>query len=69
MRLVVLVPAADNWFAELQKRRGLSRFDVAVTKSDVKSTLSIPFKKARIMDHWATRVGAQIKVEVSDADV
>jgi len=42
---------------------------VAVTKSDVKSTLSIPFKKARIMDHWATRVGAQIKVEVSDADV
>ena len=28
-------------------------------------TLSIPFKKARIMEHWATRIGAQLKLNVS----
>ena len=29
-------------------------------------TLTIPFKKARIMEHWATRVGAQLKVDISE---
>jgi len=32
-------------------------------------TLMIPFKKARIMEHWATRVGPQMKMEFSDAEV
>jgi hypothetical protein len=32
-------------------------------------TLTIPFKKARIMEHWATRVGVQMKMEFSDAEV
>jgi len=27
-------------------------------------TLTIPFKKARIMEHWATRIGAQLKFDV-----
>jgi hypothetical protein len=31
-------------------------------------TLTIPFKKARIMEHWATRVGAEMKMEFSDAE-
>jgi hypothetical protein len=31
--------------------------------------LTVPFKKARIMEHWAMRVGAQMKMEVSDAGV
>ena len=30
-------------------------------------TLTIPFKKARIMEHWASRVGAHLKLEASDA--
>jgi hypothetical protein len=30
---------------------------------------TVPFKKARIMEHWASRVGAQMKMEVSDAPV
>lgn len=30
-------------------------------------TLVIPFKKARIMKHWATRVGAELTLESSEA--
>ena len=31
--------------------------------------LTVPFKKARIMEHWASRVGARMKMEVSVAGV
>ena len=31
-------------------------------------TLSIPYKKARIMEHWAARVGARMRLEVSNAE-
>jgi hypothetical protein len=31
-------------------------------------TLKMPFKKARIMEHWAERVGAQLRLEASDAE-
>jgi hypothetical protein len=30
-------------------------------------TLTMPFKKARIMEHWATRVGAELSVEMTEA--
>jgi hypothetical protein len=30
-------------------------------------SLTIPFKKARIMEHWAARVGAEMKLQLSDA--
>jgi len=32
-------------------------------------TFTVPFKKARIMEQWAERVGAEIKQELSDAEI
>ena len=29
-------------------------------------TLTMPFKKARIMEHWATRVGAQLRLDTAE---
>lgn len=30
-------------------------------------TITVPFKKARIMEHWASRVGAELKLDTSEA--
>jgi hypothetical protein len=29
-------------------------------------SVSVPYKKARIMKHWATRVGAEVRCDVVD---
>jgi hypothetical protein len=41
-------------------------FGSSVLKSAFPMTLTSPFKKARIMEHWAARVGAQMNFEISD---
>jgi hypothetical protein len=40
---------------------------VSETKRVFPMQLTVPFKKARIMEHWATRVGARLKLDISEA--
>jgi len=61
---IAQVPATESGNKFLEQFVGSS-----ATARAFPMILTIPFKKARIMEHWATRVGAEMKMEFSDAEV
>lgn len=59
---IIRVPATESGEKFLEQFVG-----AAALNRVFPMTLTLPFKKARIMEHWASRVGAQMKRQVSDA--
>lgn len=51
------------------EHRFFDQFLGLATLPTKKFSVLVPFKKARIMHHWATRIGAQIKCAVPSAPV
>lgn len=61
---ITQVPATESGEKFLEQFAGDS-----ARKRTFPMTFTVPFKKARIMEHWASRVGAQMENGVADAGV
>ena len=61
---ILQVPATESGDKFLEQFVGKSAI-----RRDYPLRLLIPFKKARIMEHWASRVGVKIKLEVPNTQV